>query len=137
MGGGGGGGGGGRRGDPGKAWQAIAPGHRDADATVAKGLRFSQPPRPSTALWLLSRSVFLEVSPMLLGCADGVSQIEASLPLLFKLGCKSVNLRQEFGLDASELPRELLAACEAAVTSCHAPAEIGIGLVTRSKRLLC
>ena len=74
---------------------------------------------------------------MLLGCADGVSQIEASLPLLFKLGCKSVNLRQEFGLDASELPRELLAACEAAVTSCHAPAEIGIGLVTRSKRLLC
>jgi len=48
--------------------KAANPGHRDADATV--------------------------VSPMLLGCADGVSQIE------------------EFGLDASLLPRELLDACE-------------------------
>lgn len=49
---------------PGKASQ----GHRDADATLA--------------------------SPMLLGVADGVSQIE------------------DFGVDASELPRELLRCCE-------------------------
>lgn len=48
--------------------KAANPGHRDADCTVC--------------------------SPMLLGCADGVSQIE------------------EFGMDASLLPRELLDACE-------------------------
>mmetsp|Transcript_16056 Transcript_16056/g.44173 ORF Transcript_16056/g.44173 Transcript_16056/m.44173 type:complete len:399 (-) Transcript_16056:103-1299(-) len=48
--------------------QKAAEGHRDADVTL--------------------------VSPMLLGVADGVSQIE------------------EYGLDASELPRELLKACE-------------------------
>ncbi|OLP93473.1 putative 1-aminocyclopropane-1-carboxylate deaminase [Symbiodinium microadriaticum] len=61
--------------------KAIAPGHRDADATV--------------------------VSPMLLGCADGVSQIE------------------EFGLDASELPRELLAACEEQATALLMPDQAG------------
>lgn len=48
--------------------QKAVPGHRDADATM--------------------------VSPVLLGVADGVSQIE------------------EFGMDASELPNELLRACE-------------------------
>ena len=48
--------------------QKATIGHRDADATV--------------------------VSPMLLGAADGVSQIE------------------DFGIDASKLPRELLDACE-------------------------
>lgn len=48
--------------------KAANPGHRDADCTV--------------------------VSPMLLGCADGVSQIE------------------EFGMDSSQLPRELLDACQ-------------------------
>lgn len=48
--------------------QKAVEGHRDADVTL--------------------------VSPMLLGVADGVSQIE------------------EYGLDASELPKELLKACE-------------------------
>lgn len=56
-----------------RAYQKTHPGkaqlnHKDADATLA--------------------------SPMLLGVADGVSQLE------------------EFGLDASELPNELLATCE-------------------------
>mmetsp|Transcript_31168 Transcript_31168/g.92778 ORF Transcript_31168/g.92778 Transcript_31168/m.92778 type:complete len:411 (-) Transcript_31168:61-1293(-) len=56
-----------------KAYQKTHPGkmrigHKDADATLA--------------------------SPMLLGVADGVSQIE------------------EFGMDASELPQELLRSCE-------------------------
>mmetsp|Transcript_54297 Transcript_54297/g.126428 ORF Transcript_54297/g.126428 Transcript_54297/m.126428 type:complete len:394 (+) Transcript_54297:41-1222(+) len=48
--------------------QKAQTGHRDADATV--------------------------VSPMILGVADGVSQVE------------------EFGIDSSELPNELLQACE-------------------------
>jgi len=61
--------------------KAANPGHRDADCTV--------------------------ISPMLLGCADGVSQIE------------------EFGLDASLLPRELLDACEDQAMQLLVPDEDG------------
>jgi len=61
--------------------KAANPGHRDADATV--------------------------VSPMLLGCADGVSQIE------------------EYGLDASLLPRELLDACEEQAMNLLVPDQAG------------
>lgn len=61
--------------------KASVLGHRDADATV--------------------------VSPMLLGCADGVSQIE------------------EFGIDASKLPRELLDACEDQAMNLLVPDEAG------------
>lgn len=53
--------------------QKAQTGHRDADATV--------------------------VSPMMLGVADGVSQVE------------------EFGIDSSELPNELLQACERVANS--------------------
>lgn len=70
----------------GNAYQKTHPqkavlGHRDADATV--------------------------VSPMLLGCADGVSQIE------------------EFGIDASKLPRELLDACEEQAMNLLVPDQTG------------
>ena len=61
--------------------QKAVAGHRDADATV--------------------------VSPMLLGCADGVSQIE------------------EFGIDASKLPRELLDACEELAMNLLVPDQAG------------
>jgi len=61
--------------------QKAAQGHRDADATL--------------------------VSPMLLGCADGVSQVE------------------EFGIDSSELPNELLEACEKVAMAQLVPDRLG------------
>ena len=52
---------------------------------------------------------------MLLGCADGVSQIEAHRRAPVGMNLISLYfmmLTQEYGLDASELPRELLDCCE-------------------------
>ena len=52
---------------------------------------------------------------MLLGCADGVSQIEAHRRAPVGINFISpyfMMLTQEYGLDASELPRELLDCCE-------------------------
>lgn len=72
-----------------KAYQRTHPrkaqqGHRDADVTL--------------------------VSPIILGVADGVSQVE------------------EFDIDASELPRELMSACEELGMDQLLPSEVGLDL---------
>jgi len=72
-----------------KAYQKTHPrkasqGHRDADVTLC--------------------------APIILGVADGVSQVE------------------EFGIDASELPKELMAACEEIAMDQLLPTETGLDL---------
>merc|ERR1719145_464017 len=61
----------------------VQNGHKDADATLA--------------------------SPMMLGVADGVSQLE------------------EYGMDASELPQELLKVCEELAMSQLVPSNVSPG----------